>query len=199
LQNRHLLPPSFFFLSSMEEREGRGCALRGREGRGAGRRGGGPCRPQERMAPGAARRARRLAAGERACGRAPLPWRERGEGERGPAGKTITKNFMGNNEGQAHRRRRPRRSREKTSIGDEPSIGSMNRRHRDEALNEMNAAVPSDFVDDARIKVIAHRSWNHLRTSTSDFGSFESRLGVGFRNSERVKREDSSHIYIVRV
>jgi hypothetical protein len=36
----------------MEEREGRGCALRGREGRGAGRRGGGPCRPQERMAPG---------------------------------------------------------------------------------------------------------------------------------------------------
>jgi hypothetical protein len=47
--------------------------------------------------------------GRRAWERTPSLGRERGEGrKRGCAGKTKTKNFMGNNEGRAHQRRRPR-------------------------------------------------------------------------------------------
>jgi hypothetical protein len=40
-------------------------------------------------------------------------------------------------------------SRGKTSIRDEPSVRLTNRKHRDKALNEKNAAVPSDSTDDA--------------------------------------------------
>jgi hypothetical protein len=40
----------------------------------------------------------------------------------------------------------------KSSIGDESSVGSTNRRHWDEALDETNAVVPSDSTDDARIE-----------------------------------------------
>jgi hypothetical protein len=35
-------------------------------------------------------------------------------------------------------------------IEDKPLTGSMNRKHRDEALDETNAAVSSDFADDTR-------------------------------------------------
>jgi hypothetical protein len=55
----------------------------------------------------------------------------------------------------AHRRRRPSpEPSTKSLIGDEPSVGSTNRRHRDEAFAETNASVPSDFADDAWIESI---------------------------------------------
>jgi hypothetical protein len=54
---------------------------------------------------------------------------------------------------EAHERRRPfSEPSTKPSIGDEPSVGSMNQSHRGKALDETNATVPSDSVDDARIE-----------------------------------------------
>jgi hypothetical protein len=54
---------------------------------------------------------------------------------------------------EAHRRRRlSLEPSTKSSIRDEPSVGSTNRRQRHEALDETNAAVPSDSTDDARIE-----------------------------------------------
>jgi hypothetical protein len=54
---------------------------------------------------------------------------------------------------QDHRRRRPSSEPStKSSIGDEPLVGSTNRRHRDEALDNTNAVIPSDSDNDARIK-----------------------------------------------
>jgi hypothetical protein len=54
---------------------------------------------------------------------------------------------------EAHwRRRLSLEPSTKSSIRDEPSAGSMNRRHRDEALDETNATVPTDSTDDARIE-----------------------------------------------
>jgi hypothetical protein len=52
-----------------------------------------------------------------------------------------------------HRRRRsspePRRNR---SIDGEPEVGSTNRKHHDEALDETNAAILSDFANEIRIE-----------------------------------------------
>jgi hypothetical protein len=81
-------------------------------------------------------------------------------------------------------------------IDDEPSVGSTNRKHRDEALDKTNAAVPSESSDDAQIKSNCSPELELSRTSASNFGSFRSKLGKGFRNSERARREDFSHIYI---
>jgi hypothetical protein len=54
---------------------------------------------------------------------------------------------------RAHRRKRSSlESRRKLSIGDERTVGSTNRRHRDEALDDMDVAVPSDSSNDARIE-----------------------------------------------
>jgi hypothetical protein len=54
---------------------------------------------------------------------------------------------------EAHwRRRLSSKPSTKSSIGDEPSVGSTNRRHQEESLNETNEAVPSDSGDDARIE-----------------------------------------------
>jgi hypothetical protein len=54
--------------------------------------------------------------------------------------------------------------RKKSSIEGEPEVGSTNRKHRDEALDEMNAVVLFDYANDG-LKVIARcsfrRSWNH--------------------------------------
>jgi hypothetical protein len=54
---------------------------------------------------------------------------------------------------KAHRRGRsspdPRR---KSLIDDELEVRSMNRKHQDEALDEMDAAVLSDFANDPRIE-----------------------------------------------
>jgi hypothetical protein len=77
--------------------------------------------------------------------------------------------------------------RRKTLIGDEPSVGSTNRRHRGEAFNETNAAALSDSVDDARIESNCSPELEPSRTSVSHFGSFGSRLGMGFRISERAR------------
>jgi hypothetical protein len=54
---------------------------------------------------------------------------------------------------EAHPRRRPSpEPSTKSLIGDEPSVGSTNRRHRDEALDVTNAVVPSDSADNAQIE-----------------------------------------------
>jgi hypothetical protein len=71
----------------------------------------------------------------------------------------------------------------------------MNRRHRDEALDEMNAAVPSDSIDDTRIESNCSLKLEPSRNSASNSGSFGSILRVGFRILGRARREDSSHIY----
>jgi hypothetical protein len=43
------------------------------------------------------------------------------------------------------------RAKRKNIDWGEPLVRSMNRKHRDEALDETNAAVPSDIADNARI------------------------------------------------
>jgi hypothetical protein len=95
---------------------------------------------------------------------------------------------------ETHRRRRsslePRRN---LSIDDELEVGSMNRKPWDEALDETNAAVPSDSIDDARIE--SNCSLELLlelepsRISASNFGCFGSNLRMGFRILERARRE----------
>jgi hypothetical protein len=91
--------------------------------------------------------------------------------------------------------------RGKTPIGDESSVRSMNRKHRDKALNYTNASVHSNSTDDARIKSSFSSELSLelelSQTLTGNSGSFESRLGVGFQNSKRVQREDYSPIYIL--
>jgi hypothetical protein len=75
----------------------------------------------------------------------------------------------------------------------------MNRRHRDEALDETNAVVPSDSADDTRIEsncsLELSAKLEPFRTSVSNSWSFGSNLMVGFQILERARREDSSHIY----
>jgi hypothetical protein len=54
---------------------------------------------------------------------------------------------------KAHSRRRSSPElRRKSSIGDEPMVGSTNRQHRDEALDATNTTVPSDSAKDIRIE-----------------------------------------------
>jgi hypothetical protein len=54
--------------------------------------------------------------------------------------------------GGGHRRRRPSPEPRKNWLIDEDSaVRSTNQTHRDEALDETNTVVPSDFDDDARI------------------------------------------------
>jgi hypothetical protein len=101
---------------------------------------------------------------------------------------------------EAHRRRRSSpKSSTNSLIGDEPSVGSMNRKHWDEALNEMNTAVPSDSVDDAQIESNCLLELEQFRTSASNSENFGSNLRMGFRILERARREDSIYIYISRV
>jgi hypothetical protein len=69
-------------------------------------------------------------------------------------------------------------------IEDEPSVGSINQRHRDEALDDSDVAVPSDSTDDTWIKsncsLELSLELEPSRTSASNSGSFESRLGMWF-------------------
>jgi hypothetical protein len=107
--------------------------------------------------------------------------------ERGYAGKTKTKTPW-----QQWRRGSPEKKtspepRRKTLIGDEPSVGPMSRRHRDKALDEMNAAVPLDSTVDARIENNCSPELEPSQTSASNSRSFRSRLRMGFRNSERAR------------
>jgi hypothetical protein len=101
-------------------------------------------------------------------------------------GKRRNEETLGTTMVEAYGRRRPSpEPSTKSSILDEPSVGSTNRRHRDEALDETNAVVPSVPPTTHGSKVIAHWSWNHLRTSASNSGSFGSNLRVGFRILEK--------------
>jgi hypothetical protein len=76
-------------------------------------------------------------------------------------------------------------------IGDEPSIGSTNRRHQDEALDETKAAVPSNSIDDARIESncspelepppnFGERFWELWIESEGAFSNFEKGSMRGF-------------------
>jgi hypothetical protein len=52
-----------------------------------------------------------------------------------------------------HRRRRSSpESRRNPSIDDEPEVGSTNRNHQDESLDETHASVPLDSVNNAWIE-----------------------------------------------
>jgi hypothetical protein len=123
---------------------------------GEGRGGGCTAGPSRAGRPGArARQAggrRRGADGPPSAtgGGAPPPGKVRGPAR---MGKWRNRETLGTTMVEAHRRRRPLpEPSTKSSIGDEPSIGSRNRRHQDEALDKANAAVPSDSTDDARIE-----------------------------------------------
>jgi hypothetical protein len=152
------------------------------------------------------------------CRARPPPPRPRGVGEggvgaaaarrregrekrrRGCAGERETRNFYAQHWWRAHRRRGPSPEPGTNSpIQDEQSVGSMNRRHRDEVLDETNAMVPLDFDDDAQIKSNClpelSSELEPFRTSASNSGSFGSKLGMGFRISLRARREYSSNIY----
>jgi hypothetical protein len=82
------------------------------------------------------------------------------------------------------------------SIDSEPEVGSMNRKHRDEALDETNEAVLSNFANDAQIENNCSLELEPPRTSSSNSGNCGSNLGKQFRYLERVRCEGSSHIYI---
>jgi hypothetical protein len=130
-----------------------------------------------------------------------LPRRERERGrEWGCERKTRTKNTMRQWWGCLQERTTFPEAIEKTSIEDEPSVGLINRRYQDEALNETNAVVPSNSVDDARIESNCSPELppelETSRTSVSNSGSIRSRLGMEFRISKRTRWEDSSYIYI---
>jgi hypothetical protein len=74
--------------------------------------------------------------------------RERGAAQGGEKKRRIRLKSME----EAHRVRRPSlEPRENPSIAGDSGIQSTNRTRCDEALDETNAAVPSDSVDDARI------------------------------------------------
>jgi hypothetical protein len=88
-------------------------------------------------------------------GRGAPPPREVREGRGGPAwmGKWRNRETLGVTMVEAHRRRGSSPEPSKNSpTGDEPSVGLTNQRHRDEALDETSAAVPSDCADNTRIE-----------------------------------------------
>jgi hypothetical protein len=96
----------------------------------------------------------------------------------------------------AHWRRRislePRRN---PLIDGELEAGSTNQKHQDEALDETNTAVLSDFANDARIESNCSPELEPPRTSASNSGNCGSNLGKWFRDLERARPEGSSHIY----
>jgi hypothetical protein len=71
----------------------------------------------------------------------------------------------------------------------------MNQKH-DKALDETNTVVPSNSADDARIKSNCLSELESSRTLASNSGSFGSKLGKEFRNSESARREDSSRVML---
>jgi hypothetical protein len=150
LQNYHLLPPLFSFLSTMGwrgEGERWGCVWGERAGpTGAAHRARGTQPPgrEKGALSGGDRTGRGAATGEgEGREREALHGRKNEEHE-----KTIGTTMV-----EAHLRTRPSpEPSTKSSIGDESMVRSTNRRHQDETLDKMNAAVPSDSADDARIK-----------------------------------------------
>jgi hypothetical protein len=165
LQNCHRLLLLIFLLPSMEERGGEGEGAAQGEGgarpppRGRPRRTG-HARPRAGAAPrreGAGRGAREpppatTAAAGRGKG-SPPPGKVRGEWERlCTDGKTKKRrNPRCNNGGFSPGRRPSPEPRGNPSIVGDLGIQSKNRTRCNEALDETNAAVPSDSADDARI------------------------------------------------
>jgi hypothetical protein len=110
-----------------------------------------------------------------------------------------------NNNGKAHRGRRtssgPRRN---PLIDGESEVGSTNRKHRDEALDETNATVLSDFANDARIESNCSSELSSKleppRTSSSNSENYESKLGETIlRFGKGTTRRFHPYIYIARV
>jgi hypothetical protein len=99
----------------------------------------------------------------------------------------------------SHRGRRPSpEPRGNPSITGDSGIQSMNRM-RCEALDETNAAVPSDSADDARIGSNCSLELKPPRTSANNTGSLGLDLKKPFRVLERARRDEAGHIYIPRV
>jgi hypothetical protein len=105
-----------------------------------------------------------------------------------------------NNNGKTQRRRRPSpKQRRNLSIDGELEVGLMNRKFRDEALDETNAVVLLDFANDIRIECNYSPKLEPPRTSASNSGNYGSNLGKRFQDLERARQEGSSHRYIARV
>jgi hypothetical protein len=102
-------------------------------------------------------------------------------GERvGCAGEKKMKNTMPTMV-EAHRRRRSSPELSTNSpIEDETLVRSINRRYRDEVLDETNAAVLSDSVDEARIESNCSPELEPCRTTANNSGTFASNLRMEF-------------------
>jgi hypothetical protein len=134
---------SFSFLSTMRERErGKGRPMRrGRTSRGP--RGGRPASAGER-GEAASSGGNEEGGGVAARGKREGRGRCCADGKRRNKKASRTTMVEGlTGEGDIAE------AEKKTLIGDEPSVGSTNQRHRGEAFNETNAAALSDSVDDA--------------------------------------------------
>jgi hypothetical protein len=93
----------------------------------------------------------------------------------------------------AHGRRRSSpESRRKSLIDDESKVGSTNRKHRDEALDETNATVLLDFASDAWIESNCSPELSTEleppQTSVSNFENCGSNLGKRFQDLEMARR-----------
>jgi hypothetical protein len=157
----HLLPP----IHGRERRgRGGGCTgedevepvrggrgRTGREGRGHRCRGGVRAGVGRGSASAAVGHRRHRRGGETEGGGAPPPGKVRGEWERlCTDGKTKKRRNLRYNNGGSHRGRRPSpEPKGNPSIAGDSGIQSTNRTRCDKALDETNAAVPSDSADDA--------------------------------------------------
>lgn len=100
--------------------------------------------------------------------------RERGRAAqgRGRLGRGYHKTVKNEEQGTkimvvAHRRGRPLpESRRNPSIDGEPEVGSTNRKHKDEVLDETNATTLSDFANDAQLESNCLPKLELPRTST---------------------------------
>jgi hypothetical protein len=145
---------------------------------GVGPAGGGPRPPGAHGArpPQPGRGARGRGARERERRRRlppPPPGKVRGKWERlCTDGKTKKQRNPRYNNGGSHRGRRPLpEPRGNSLIAGDLGIQSTNRMRCDEALDETNAAVPSDSADDARIGSNCSPELEPPRTSSSNTGS----------------------------
>jgi hypothetical protein len=126
-------------------------------------------------------------------------WGERRvEGGHGYTAKTKKKK-MANNRGCSPGRRPLPESRRKPSIDGDSEVRSMNRMRCDEALDETNVAISSDSVDDAHIGSNCSPELEPLRTSASNYESWELNMRKWFRALERAWREEAGRIYILGV
>jgi hypothetical protein len=101
---------------------------------------------------------------------------------------------------EAHRRRRSSpEPNTNLSIEDEPSVGSTKRRHQDEALDKMNAAVPSSSNDDARIKSNCSPELSSKLDPSRNSASNSEIFRSNFRKGSTRGFPSYIYIYIARV